>query len=490
MLRACLTHMSLGAVLVALTTLACSSYANAQTATAGGAPNGTGLSPSLRVSNALSRIAFDDGTTVPALPHPEAIWPDPFGANTWLRNHGIAILLDNVDEFAGAITSPTKNLGLRQGSSFAGQYGLETDIDWERLAGLTGFSTHTVMVGRSGTPASRMFGDNLNPSQEIYGAGGNVVVHLVYAFGEETLLGGRVDMAAGIIPLLTDFSANPLYCNFMNNAFCGNPKASSDNTTHSSYPDGSWAFRIRVRPVDQVYIQTGVYFNRKGIYTVQQMRTGFKFNGANLDGQTAPVEVGCEPIFGKHQRPGHYTLGGAVAPADHKDQYYDVDDAPWALSGLAPKMHHNSWSAWALADQMLWRHEGNGPDAGLTAIAVYYNNSPVTQTRERQYSLGLLDRGFWHSRALDAFGANFSYVQVSNKVARTQELQRALGMTTLLGGSFFPQTSGMIFEGMYQIHVWRGMTFQPDFQYFIRPGAQRGLKDAAMLGFKAHVELF
>ncbi|RUT24129.1 carbohydrate porin, partial [Asaia sp. W19] len=117
------------------------------------------------------------------MPKPEAIFVNPLGVNAWLRERGIAILLDNTNEMSGMLNAPTKGLGLRQGASNAGQYSMENDIDWERLAGWTGFSTHDVIVGRYGIPASRMFGDNLNPSQEIYGGGGNVVVHLGYAYG-------------------------------------------------------------------------------------------------------------------------------------------------------------------------------------------------------------------------------------------------------------------------------------------------------------------
>lgn len=480
---------ALGVVTAALATLAAMPSAQAQSPLAGGAPNGTGLAPSVRVSSPIGTVNFQN-SSVPPLPHPEAIFDDPWGWNTWLRQHGVAILLDTTNEFAGAITSPTKGLGLRQGSSNAGQYGFENDIDWEKLAGIRGFSTHAVFVGRYGIPASRMFGDNLNPSQEIYGGGGNVVVHLVYIYGEETLFNGHLDIAAGRIPLLTDFSSNPLYCNFMNNAFCGNPKASSDNTSHSSYPDSNWAARVRVRPSQYTYLQAGVYFNTMGIYGVQQMRTGFKWNGADINGEAAPVEFGWEPIFGKDKLPGHYKLGGIVDTAPHPDVLYDINDNYWAVTGQARKVHNNSWSAYALADQMIMRHKGNGPDAGITLLGVFYNNSPVTQTRERQYSIGVLDRGFWKSRPLDAWGVNFSYIQVSKKVKTAQEIQQSLGYQTLLNGSFFPQTNGMVIEAMYQIRVWRGITFAPDFQYFIRPGAQQGLKDAATLGFKSHIEIF
>jgi len=252
-------------------------------------PDQNSVQASERVDTPLDQIHFD-GSTVPPLPHPEALLTDPFGWNTALRRKGIALLMDNTNEFTGAITKPTPGYGLRQGSSNAGQYSFETDIDWEKLAGVRGFSTHTVMVGRYGIPASRMFGDNLNPSSEIYGAGGNVVVHLVYAYGEETLAHGHFDIVAGRIPFLNDFSSNPLYCTFMNNAFCGNPKAAGENTAHSSYPDGVWATRVRVRPTTHTYIQAGVYFSQAGIYGNTQYRTGFKFNGADINGESIPVE--------------------------------------------------------------------------------------------------------------------------------------------------------------------------------------------------------
>ena len=52
------------------------------------------------------------------------------------------------------------------------------------------------------------------------------------------------------------------------------------------------------------------------------------------------------------------------------------------------------------------------------------------------------------------------------------------------------QKSTYDLELNYQIHVYRGVTFAPDFQYFFRPNGQGNLPDAALLGFKSHVELF
>ncbi|MBV9748171.1 MAG: carbohydrate porin, partial [Acetobacteraceae bacterium] len=38
------------------------------------------------------------------------------------------------------------------------------------------------------------------------------------------------------------------------------------------------------------------------------------------------------------------------------------------------------------------------------------------------------------------------------------------------------------------IHVFRGVNFQPEFQYVFRPNAQSNIRDAAVFGFKGHVE--
>lgn len=494
------------AMLLGGTTLAAISHgAQAQTAldTTAPAASATGptvapvsKTPSSRVNVALPRPPAynqpvpDYVSSVPPLPQP----PSLFGSIApmqYLRDHGVAILLDNVNEFSGIISGP------RKGSSNAGQYGLETDIDWERLAGLTGFSTHSVAVGRYGIPASRMFGDNINPSSEIYGAGGNVVYHQVFFYGQETLAHGRVDIAAGRMSFLSDYSASPLYCNFQNNAFCGNPKASSDNTAHSSYPDANWATRWRVRPTHNTYVSTGIYFDESNIYQANNgYRSGLKFNGAKIIGETFPIEAGWEPLFGPDQLPGHYKIGFAYDDINHADNLRDINGDYWVLSGLGRRQRKGAAAEWALADQMLVRH-GPGQDNGLVVFGGFYHNSKRSSVRNYQFEAGAIDRGFWKARPGDAIAVAFSYTKVSGDLIRTEELQEELGLPITGVGNFYNnaaptgvQSHTMNFEANYQIQVYRGVSFQPSFQYYIRPNAQKGLPDAALLGFKSHIEFF
>ena len=216
--------------------------------------NGTSIGPSEAVSG--PQVSVEQALP---LTHPEALFPNIFGQGQVLRDHGTAVLFDTRNEFDDVISGP------RGGSSNAGQYAFEVDTDWEKLANLTGLTTHFLMVGRYGIPISRQFGDELNPSQEIYGAGGNVVSHLVYAYAEETLAHGAFDVAAGRNPLLDDFLASPLYCNFENRSFCGNPRALSANASgFSVYPEPVWGGRLRLRPLRALYVQLGLYTVESG----------------------------------------------------------------------------------------------------------------------------------------------------------------------------------------------------------------------------------
>ena len=464
----------------------------------GGALQGgaSGLQSSEGVSTPPAPAAVSSEPPLPG--YADSLVPDLFGYRKFLTDHGIAVILDTVDEFAGSISGgggpPTsQSSGTGGGSSIAGQVAFETDINWEVLAGITGFSTHTIILGRyGGQPASNYLGDSLNPSQEIYGAGGNVVAHLVQAFGEETFAGGKVDITAGRIPLDDDFMSSPLYCNFQNNSLCGNPKTGTDNFSHSSYPDANWAFRVRLRPIADYYIQSGIFFSQSNIYNVaKNFRSGFTIDSSYISGEAFPVEIGWEPSFGPQHMPGHYKVGFIYDNNPHTDNFYDINGGSYVLDGTTARVRTGSTSVYALADQMVVRL-GPGSNDGVTVLGGFYHNDPETSYRADQYFVGAVTTNFWHARPQDTIAALFTYQRISGLVGKTQALQLEQGVATpgLLDGASGVQTYDEVFELNYQIKVFRGVEFAPDFQYFIRPNAQANLPDAAFLGFKTHVTFF
>ena len=429
---------------------------------------------------------------VPPFSRPEALFTDPFGMTSWLRSRGVALTMDNTNEYTDAVSAPTAgHPNYRQGSSNAGQVNTALHINWDKILGLKGFATHTLFTSRYGTTANRMMGDWLAHSSEIYGGGGNVVVHLVTAYGEENLLGGRVSIAGGRLTEMSEFSASSLFCNFQNNSFCGRPKAAIDNQYITSYPAGEWGFRVRGRPLRYIYIQAGVYFAERGIYANSQHRTGFHFNSSNIVGQLAPVELGWEPVLGrKHQLPGHYKIGGQLISAPNLDNYYDVDGQPYALTGKSARNHQQTWSTWFEVDQKILHHPYSNSEGGLTVMGGVIYNDPRTSLRNYETYVAFVDRGFIRSRPYDSFGMVMTYVKIAPGVSDTD----ALDLSMIPAKAAPNHATGIqghetIFETDYQIHVMRGVVLAPDFQIYFHPNAQRNLKNVEFIGFKSQIQI-
>jgi porin len=403
------------------------------------------------------------------------------GIQPTLSAMGINLQIEGISEFAGNVSG-----GTRHGATFANQIGIDNDINWERLAGITGLSTHVIMVNRTGSSDSRQFGDNLMPVQEIYGSGGDVAVHLVSVYAQETLLDKRLDIAAGRMNVENDFASSPLYCGFMNNGLCGDPKAlPGGDIGHSAYPDAVWAARIKVRPTEQTYVTTGLYEVNQGLYSDANFRTGFKFDTSQDSGFYLPIELGWEPLLGASKLPGHYKLGFGY---DTSSGYKDFGNVLAAASvpGYQTKTRGGNSQFWALADQMLVRN-GDGDKNGIIALAGLVENDGNNTQYQSQYFLGLLDSGFWAARPDDAIGLLATYVKISGRLADVEAAEQAAGLP-LSNEATGVQSHEMVLEANYDIHVVPGLNFQPDFQYVIRPNAQSNIPNATVFGFRARVE--
>jgi porin len=76
---------------------------------------------------------------------------------------------------------------------------------------------------------------------------------------------------------------------------------------------------------------------------------------------------------------------------------------------------------------------------------------------------------------------------MSGALGKVQAQQLELGIPVSNSATGI-QTNEMIFEANYNIHLYRGVDFRPEFQYVIRPNAQTNIRNAAVFGFKASVE--
>jgi porin len=232
-----------------------------------------------------------------------------------------------------------------------------------------------------------------------------------------------------------------------------------------------------------LYVVAGVYEANQGLYGDAIFRSGFKFDDSLDSGAYLPVEIAYEALLGSAKMPGHYKLGFGY---DTSSNFKGFSSALTPITGAPAATHTGNTQAWLLVDQMLVR-QGNGDDDGIIALGGFVENDRNNSPYAEQYFAGQVDRGFWRARPQDAVGLLMSYNPASGPLGKVQAEAAEFGLPFSNSATGI-QTYEIIFEANYDIHVYRGVSFEPDFQYVFRPNAQSNIHDAAVLGFKAHVE--
>jgi porin len=394
---------------------------------------------------------------------------------TGLLNKGIDLEVGYVAE-VGANTS-----GEKRGAGYAGQITFALDIDWERLANIPGFNTHFVVINRNGNNMSRTYGDFLTQSAEVYGAGFDMGVKFVYLYGEQKLFDNRLNIAVGRLPVAVDFAASDLYCIPIGLLGCGNPRATTNQASFTSWPQSTWGGRIRARPTPATYIQFGAYesepFPGGG-------RTGWSWSTVNATGAILPVEIGWEPVLGPNRLTGHYKVGFAYDTSDFSTFSRSVASGP--LLSRTPNLTTGRTQFWVTADQMLVR-QGPGENQGITLIGTYGHSSSDVSVTWQTVFLSALDKGFWRRRPEDAIMLSGAWWGISNQLGSLQQQQAAAGLP-LANGALHPQSNEYALELDYILPIYRGVYIEPGIQYFIHPNADAKLKNAFVFAGRLNVK--
>jgi len=455
------TTAATAASAAALIALALAAGAPAWAQGTGVLPGGVGTAPEEEVNL----------PPVPGAPPPfeqTKLLGDLGGYRTKLMNEGVDLELGFVGEFGGNVT------GEHNGAGYAGQIAFSADIDWGKLAGLTGFSTHYVMINRNGNNFSAFaYGDHVTQALEVYGAGFDMGVKFVYLYGEQKLLDDRLSIAVGRLPVAVDFAASPLYCLPVGLLGCGNPRATTSNAQFTSWPQSTWGGRVRYRPTPETYVQFGAYesdpFPGGG-------RTGWTWSTVDATGAIIPFELGWEPIFGQTKLPGHYKVGFDYDTTQFNSLYQNQRGGPLLVSSETPRLTNGRWQFWVTADQMLVR-QGDAPGSGIILVGTYGNSSSNNSVTWQTAYGSIVDKGFWPSRPNDTIVLSGVYWQLSNKLNSVQDLQAAFGLP-IANGAQNPQGFEWGFEADYILPVYRGIYVEPGVSYWVHPNADSRLKDA------------
>ncbi|WP_131195100.1 carbohydrate porin [Lichenihabitans psoromatis] len=417
---------------------------------------------------------------------PEHAFGDWDGFRTRLAKYGVNYSLNYTTESVANVSG-----GVKAGAAYAHQIALAVDVNWQTLAGLDEFSTHTIFINRAGNNASaRFIGDNVLQAQEIYGAGFGQIVKLVWFYGEQKLADDKIDIAFGRLAPGSDFGASPLNCNFMTLTICGHNRALTSLQGFEDWPTSVWGARIKGQTTDTTYIMTGLFqsqpFPVPGESYTQGGYSGFDWTLKGTTGVSIPLELGFEPRLGPDEMPGHYKLGFNYDTSDYPDTFFDRQNLPLALTGLTGRPHHGRAQFWVEGDQMIARNGPNDND-GIILLASYAHDDSNTSLIRNFLWAGVLDRGFWDARPQDQIGFAATYYDVSNKITRTEQLEQSLDLP-LYGNARGVQRNGAVFEANYGIHVAPGVLIQPELEYFLKPGATAAVSNSFLIGAKTNID--
>ena len=376
-------------------------------------------------------------------------------------------------------TEPLWNVqgGERRGGTYLHNIGADFRVDLGRVLGVPATHFLLKLSKRDGDSLSAEYiapsaGGNLFPVQQIYGGQTFKVANVQF---NTRLLNDRLDLAYGRIIANDDFLRSDLYCQFLNNAICGSPKAVffQNPFAFSAYPSAQWGARARFDTADERWtVQLGVYDADINLQDGQpRARAHNKFGdswGLGNNGVLLAGEVhyhrnpGADDLL-----PGTYKVGGHWMDGTYQDLASTDPDA--TVDGNA--------MLWLLADQMLYRPQP-GSERGLWGFAAWVTSlEDRANLLEDQLSLGLVYRGPFAGRPRDSLGLAFTrgWVTDAANVAR-----RAEGLT--------PQQAESVYELNYSFALGRGIALQPDVQYIQDPTATGTIPDAWAVGAQVTVD--
>jgi len=338
-------------------------------------------------------------------------WRDRF------EERGVVFTSSFITELVG---NPTG--GRAQGFTYTGSYGLELDVDFDKACGWKGFGFFTSMAWRTGSSLTAEKIGNQFPVQEIFGG---QTVKLNELYFKESLFDGWLFFKTGRMNPGNDFLVSPLYCNFLNLAFCGNPVSILYNTAFTVYPFAEWGAYLHFKPHEMLLVKGAVYNANTEILKNKYHGVNFTFNSTNGVIWIAEANFLINQKAGDRY-PGSYRAGF----------FYQTANTVIFSGGLGGDPGY-----YFQIDQMIYK--------GVTPFMAM-----VFQPKDRNLlplfiSGGVVFKGMW-GRPADAISAALAYGRFSPDLGTGQDFETVI-------------------EANYWYQATRWLSIVPDLQYIIHP---------------------
>jgi porin len=304
----------------------------------------------------------------------------------------------------------------------------------------------------------------------------------VNVYLEQSFLGDAVNVRVGRMATGDEFMTGPLFWDFLQTAFNGNPVGVFFNVPLTAYPVATWGARARVKPVESVYAMAGVYNGDPTLGDNDKHGVDWSMRGPLF----AIAELGyrLNQGAGATGLPGNYKLGGFYDGGLFPDTFSDVEGGSSSLSGQPPRQHRGNGGFYFLLDQMVYRHGGRHSVRGIVPfVSVVVSPDQRINTMPLFVNGGVVYRGPFDARPLDKAALGVAYGRFSDQLQKSQrDAQRS-------GAGNGPQRYELALELTYIIQATRWLQIQPDAQYVINPGGTGKTRDALVIGVQLAVNL-
>lgn len=387
--------------------------------------------------------------------HPVESWWDRkylFG-DTHLRHqlahYGVTVSASYVTNLLG---NPIG--GRKQDFAYDGSFGLSANIDFTRY-GLNGLNLYSALAWRTGNNLSRDIDNQFTVSQ-IYGS---ETIRLAELYLMQKLFCDRLIIKLGRLCAGDDLLSSPLYWQYVNNAFDGNPVSIFFNIPFSAYPGATWGAYVEGHPWKWLSIKAAVFNANSKIQKNKYHGANFTFESTNgvvwITEWAALVNQDCEDLYPGNYKVGFYYLTGS------KDKF---------LGGS----EEGDPGFYALFDQTIY---SPSPCRSLTPFICF-----LWQPKDRNlfpYFIngGLVYRGPFESRPKDVAALGVVWGRYSPDL---EHQQRRAGVKT--------QHAEIVLEANYEYQLNQWMYIMPDMQYIIHPKGRDSTPNAWVLGAQIRID--
>jgi porin len=420
------------------------------------------------------------------------LFPDLFGVRTVLGNYGISLNLQEISEVLGNVSG-----GTRRTFDYDGLTTATLTMDTQKAFGWEGGTFNVSALQLHGRNLSS---DSLQSLQTASGIESSRATRLWELWYQQSFLDGKVDVKLGQQSIDQEFMASQYSALFLN-TMMGWPMIPSADLYAGgpAYPLSSPGIRFRTQPGGPVTFLAGVFDDNPpgGPFDDDSQLRGAEKSGTKFNLGTGALVIAeiqyavNQPVLGQMATtdqpssglPGTYKLGIWYDTASFEDQRTDTAGLSLADPNSTgnPRLHRGNYSLYAVADQMVWQPDPQGP----TSVGVFARVMGAPSDRNLisfSADAGVSLKGPFTGRDNDTVGFGYGFAQVSNVAAA---LDRD---TVAFSGTPSPVRSSESFvELTYQYQVAPWWQVQPDIQYTFLPGG--GIADPNRPGKRIGNEL-